>query len=158
MDDAPDEREIADLAYRLSLRTLNQQEAALNELRARTGTLIGAAALVASFLGGTTLARDGFTAWTAAALIGLVVSTLFSVLVVLPQSGLTFSLRGSALYEREVEDEVGIAETLRRLTYWLEGFHDGNAQRVERLFWYFRISVLALVLEIACWSVQLAID
>lgn len=53
----PDERDLAELAYTLSLRTLGQQEASLNELRDRTGTLLAAAALVASFLGATAIAR-----------------------------------------------------------------------------------------------------
>jgi hypothetical protein len=39
-------------AYEIAVRTLAQQENAVNELRARTGTLLTASSLVASFLGG----------------------------------------------------------------------------------------------------------
>lgn len=45
----PDDLE--SLAFDLSLRALGQQEKVLEELRARTGTLLTAAALVTSFLG-----------------------------------------------------------------------------------------------------------
>jgi hypothetical protein len=86
-----DERELAELAYTLSLRTLGQQEASLNELRARTGTLLAAAALVASFLGATAIARDGFDVWTACALIALVASVVFAARVLLPQGEMIFS-------------------------------------------------------------------
>jgi hypothetical protein len=37
-------KDLVELAYELSLRNLGQQEAALNELRARTGTVLTASA------------------------------------------------------------------------------------------------------------------
>jgi hypothetical protein len=43
--------ELGRLAYATAVRALDVQERALTELRARTGTLLGAASLVASFLG-----------------------------------------------------------------------------------------------------------
>jgi hypothetical protein len=59
------------------LRTLTQQESSLNELRARTGTLIAAASIVTSFLGGAAIARDGrlFVCyrWATVALLGEVI-------------------------------------------------------------------------------------
>ena len=55
----PDTTALAQLSYELSLRSLSQQEAALNELRARTGTLVAAASIVASFLGGTAISKQG---------------------------------------------------------------------------------------------------
>jgi hypothetical protein len=42
---------LQELSYALSLRSLDQQEKALEELRNRTGTLLAATSLVASFLG-----------------------------------------------------------------------------------------------------------
>lgn len=44
-------------------RALAQQEAALEALRARTGTVLTAASLIASFLGGQAIARNGLNAW-----------------------------------------------------------------------------------------------
>jgi uncharacterized protein (DUF1684 family) len=43
---------LEDEAYRIAARALAQQEQALTELRTRTGTLLTAASLIASFLGG----------------------------------------------------------------------------------------------------------
>jgi hypothetical protein len=45
------------------------QEQALTELGARTGTLLTAASLIASFLGGQALAREGLSLWIVCALI-----------------------------------------------------------------------------------------
>ena len=154
----PDERDLAELAYSLSLRTLSQQEGVLNELRARTGTLLAAAALVASFLGGTVINRDGFDVWTALALVSLVVSIGFATGVLLPRGKMIFSLRGSALYEQEASDEVLIAETYRRLAYWLEGFRDVNEPEIARLFRFYQLSVFALLAEVAFWCIQLALS
>jgi hypothetical protein len=158
VENPDDERDLAELAYTLSLRTLGQQEASLNELRARTGTLLAAAALVASFLGATAIARDGFDIWTVFALIALVVSVVFAARVLLPQGEMIFWLRGSALYEFETEEEVGMAETYRRLAYWLEGYYEENRPKIALLFGFYRISVFALLAEIGFWSLQLALD
>lgn len=153
-----DNRGLSELAYTHSLRTLDLQQAALEDLRARTGTLLAAAALVASFLGGTTITRDGFDVWTALALGSLVTSTVFATRVLLPQTGLIFSIRGSALYEGEEDDRSGIAETHRRLAYWLEDFYDRNAPGVNRLFLFYRLAIATLLAEIAFWSIQLALS
>jgi hypothetical protein len=46
-------------AYDLSLRGLAQQERVVEELRARSGTVVAAASLVASFVGGRALDQSG---------------------------------------------------------------------------------------------------
>jgi hypothetical protein len=43
--------ELAEIAYKASIRRLDKQERLLDELRARTGLLLAAASLAASFLG-----------------------------------------------------------------------------------------------------------
>jgi hypothetical protein len=55
------------------------------------GTLLAAAALVASLLGATAIARDGFDVWTACALIALVASVVFAARVLLPRGEMIFS-------------------------------------------------------------------
>jgi hypothetical protein len=44
-------RLLAEIAYQRAVHALGQQEAALNELRSRTGTLLAAEAITTSFLG-----------------------------------------------------------------------------------------------------------
>lgn len=155
----PDLSPLAKLAYEVSLRALSLQDTSLNDLRARTGTLIAASSLVTSFLGGAAITRDGLDGWSVAALAAFVTSIVFATWVLLPKDNLVFSLSGSRLYETEIEEDVfTIGETHRRLAYWLDGFHDANDAKIRRLFSWYRAATGALLLEVAFWSVQLAVS
>jgi len=94
------------LAFELSLRSLAQQEAALNELRARTGTILAASSLVASFLGARAVAGGGsHYGWLTALGFAAFTSSLAAAAYVLwAKSGLVFSLRGTALMRAEDDD------------------------------------------------------
>ncbi len=50
---------LAELTYEQAQKALEQQERQVTELRQRTGTLLAAAALTASFFGAAALGRDG---------------------------------------------------------------------------------------------------
>jgi hypothetical protein len=58
-DDATVAQTLSELGYELALRGLDHQESTLDDLRTRTGTLLTATALVATFLGARAL--DGGT-------------------------------------------------------------------------------------------------
>src|SRR4051812_20781482 len=68
-----------------AVRALAQQEAALEALRARIGTILAAAALIASFLGGQAIARNGLTFWVVDALGAFGVVVLLSVYALVPK-------------------------------------------------------------------------
>ena len=53
--------ELEQLAYDVATRALAEQDAEIDEIRSRTGTLLAAVSLVASFLGGRALDASGFT-------------------------------------------------------------------------------------------------
>jgi hypothetical protein len=55
------DNEFERLAYDASLRSLDKQEQLLNELRARTGLLLAASSLAASFLGRPAVDDDAFS-------------------------------------------------------------------------------------------------
>jgi len=74
-------------AHRKAALALSQQQETLTELRARTGTLLTAASLVASFLGGQALTRHGLSIWVIAALVAFGVSVVLSIYVLLPKTG-----------------------------------------------------------------------
>jgi hypothetical protein len=81
------------LAYESGVRALDKQEALLEELRGRTGILLAASALAASFLGESAF-RDA--SWLAAvALVAFVVSIAASVFVLVPRSNqFVFAISG----------------------------------------------------------------
>jgi len=144
--------------HRIAIQALGQQEHALTELRTRTGTLLTAASLIASFLGGQALARQGFSVWVVPALAAFGISVVLCIYVLLPKSGLIFALDApetySALYGiREDHEEVD-----RRLAYWLQSFREGNHPTVERLTKAFELAGFALLAEIAFLAVGLAVS
>jgi len=65
--------------YDLAVRALSQQEQGLVELRARTGTLLTAASLIASFLGAQPIARNGLSEWVVLALSAFCLSVALSI-------------------------------------------------------------------------------
>lgn len=143
------------LAYEFSLRALSQQEAALDELRSRTGTLLAASSLVVSFLGAQAIDHSGFGPAAALALATFIGSIVCCVLVLMPRAGLVFSLSGPVLFEREYGQEGGTDETLRRLAYWIDGFRADNEPVIQRLFSWYRLGAIALVVEVALWTLHL---
>jgi hypothetical protein len=82
--DPPEAEGLQRLAYELSLRALSQQEGVLNELRSRTGTLLAASSLVASFLGARAIGSGDYRWLTVFALIAFAVSVLACLYVLLP--------------------------------------------------------------------------
>ena len=65
----------------------------------------------------------------------------------------------SVLFEQEVQDDVfDIAETHRRLAYFLDGYHRDNYPKVDRLFDFYRTATAALLTEVGFWTLQLALS
>jgi hypothetical protein len=127
-------------------------------LRTRTGTLLTAASLIASFLGGQALAREGLSVWIVLALIAFGASVVLCIYVLLPKDGLIFALDApetyGALYEvRDDEEEVD-----RRLAYWLQSFREENHPTVERLTSAFELAGFALLAEIGFLALGLAVS
>ncbi len=76
---------LAELSYDAGVRALDLQERAVEQLRARTGILLAAASLTASFLGAQTIQHEsGLSVLGGLALISLGVSVLLCVYVLLP--------------------------------------------------------------------------
>jgi hypothetical protein len=147
---------IEELGYRLSLRALDQQERSLDELRARTGTLLAASSIVVSVLGVRSMEGHRVAWLTAFALASFAISVLASLYVLLPKPGLRFSLRGTSLFENEGFAEPTIAGMHLQLAYWLEEFLNENERTTARLATSFRTAAGAVLLEVMLWSVELA--
>src|SRR4051812_27835529 len=143
-------------AYETALRSLDVQERALAELRSRTGTLLAASSLTASFLGAVTVQHTKHLhLFEILAIVALAVSIFLSVYVLLPKRGFVFSLNAVTLYEAlfglEHESEVD-----RRLAYWLEDYWHANQVNVDTLGRLSFIAAIALVLQLVFWACGLA--
>ena len=149
--------QLAELSYDAAVRALDLQERAAEQPRARTGTLLGASSLTASFLGAQAIQRSGGIGTLAAlALIALTCSVGLCVYVLLPKRGLVFEISPSTLYESLFDIAEDKPEVHRRLAYWLEDFWQTNQVKIDILGRYYFAAALTLMLQLAFWSWALA--
>lgn len=140
--------DLEQLAYDASLRALDKQERLLEELRARTGILLAASALAASFLGRDAFGDSDSTVVVVVALAAFVVSIVASVYILMPKRDLVFSQSGPALYEGLYEFREDAPEAHRRLAYEQYRFWESNDGKMRSLFGAYRLAAIALVVEI----------
>lgn len=146
---APTEPVYERLAYEAALRALDKQERLIDELRSRTGLLLAAASLAASFLGREAFAGHPKRGLAILALVAFLLAVGASVYVLLPKTGkFVFAMVGAGLYEGlyELRDDLG--EVYRRLAYDLDRFWDENDVELQKLFRAFRLAALGLSAEI----------
>ncbi|MGH2984976.1 MAG: hypothetical protein ACRDK5_12135 [Solirubrobacterales bacterium] len=148
---------LEEITYDLALRALADQEGALRDLRARTGTLLTAASLIASFLGGQAIARAELSALVVLGVVAFAACVMLCIYVLLPKEGLIFAIDGPQAYQalyavREDEEEVQ-----RWLTYWVQGFRSNNHEAVKRLTLMFSLAGVALLFEIVFLALALAL-
>lgn len=137
------------LAYEAALRALDKQERLIEELRSRTGLLLAAASLAASFLGREAFAEHPKRGLAVLALVAFLLAVGASVYVLLPKTGkFIFAMVGAGLYEGlyELRDDLG--EVYRRLAYDLDRFWDDNDVELQKLFRAFRFAAVGLSAEI----------
>jgi hypothetical protein len=91
---------LTELSYEAAVRALDLQERGVEQLRARTGILLAASSLTASFFGAQSIRRgSSIGTLDALALITLAVSILLCIYVLLPKRGFIFSLSAPTMYE-----------------------------------------------------------
>jgi hypothetical protein len=81
-----------------------------------------------------------------------VISILGCLWILLPHSGLIFSIFGLTLYEQEFGHPID--EVHRRLAYWCEDFQLGNLRTITRLFLAYRIAALAVIIQTLLWALH----
>jgi hypothetical protein len=122
------------LSYAEGIRALEVQERSIDQLRARTGILLAATSLTASFLGAQTVQHaSGLDTLGGLALISLVVSIGLCIYVLLPKEGFVFSLNAKEMYEKLFEFEEDDEEVRRRLVYWLDEYRQDNQKKIDSL-------------------------
>jgi hypothetical protein len=148
---------LAGIAYELSLDGLAQQERVLHELRARSGTLLAAASLVASFLGGRTLDRVGLDPLNVAAGTAFLILIAGTMYVLAPKTELEFALGGSSVYPYFELRQIPPEQAQVAISEWIDNVRNGNQEAIDRLVTCFRASYAALLVEACLWSLSLAI-
>jgi cytochrome c-type biogenesis protein CcmH/NrfG len=147
---------LAQLVYDQAQKALEQQERQVYELRQRTGTLLAAAALIASFFGTAAVGRDGGTVPVVLAGVALVITVLSGLYVLYPHQ-LDFALDARRLYDHLVADEHNSDEVFLSLAFGLRDQRAFNGRTVDRIGRCVAIAAVALGLQIACWTSALAL-
>jgi hypothetical protein len=149
--------DVSTLVYELALRSLEQQERELSELRARTNTIIAAAALIASFLGAAAIREHGgLSTWSIVALTVLVVTGVLSLLVLWPRR-LGFAFDARATYAQLYPMLDNVAEAQLRVAYSARDRYESNKHTIDRLELAFQSAVLTLGLQTLLWALALAV-
>jgi hypothetical protein len=148
---------LAELSYAAGVRALDLQERSVEQLRSRTGTLLAASSLTASFLGGQTIQHtNGVGILGGLALVSLAASIGLCVYVLLPKKGFRFSLNAPHVYERLFEFRDDDDEVKRRLAYWLEEYWQSNQTKIDELGRYYFAATIALMCQLLFWAWALA--
>jgi hypothetical protein len=151
------------IVYNESVKRLASQESVLSGLRARAGTLLGAASLVTAFLAPQALrversaagasakaAMFDTLAWVATgAFVGVV---LCAMAVLLPYKWI-FGHSAHELMDHLLDPEPpnGEARLYRHLAYYNDVHHTANATKLGRLFFIFALGCVLLAAEIGLW-------
>jgi cytochrome c-type biogenesis protein CcmH/NrfG len=147
---------LAELTYEQAHKALEQQERQVNELRQRTGTLLAAAALTASFFGAAALGRDGVGIPVVLAGVALAVTVLSGLYVLYPHE-LKFASDARRLYDDLASDKDDSERLHLRLAFGLRDTRERNGLRVDQLVRCLAVSAVALVIQVACWTWALAL-
>jgi len=141
------------LAYEAALRSLDKQEANLEELRARTSVLMAASSLAASFLGQQAFQSPSPRGLVIASLLAFIVSTGMDIFILLPKRDLVFAQKGEDLYRGLFTARGDMSKVYRSLTHQLDGLWESNDTKIGWLIWAFAVAAVALVIEILALAI-----
>jgi len=153
-----DEDPAGSLVYASATRTLDQQEALLENIQSRAGTLLGAASIVTTFLAGLTI-RDGQSLTGRTVLASAAFIFLVSVCVHLlsPRSPWMFRFNVEGLISNclNPDDRVPMETLHRELSAQMGRWIASNQEPLTRMLKWFRRAGIALGVEVAFWIADL---
>jgi hypothetical protein len=149
-----------ELAYAESVRALDHQARALDELRSRTGLLLAAASIVASFLGAQALDGSDLDALASLGLLAFLAVIALSIPILMPRSEWLFAMSAKVLFTHpdwvEIERAGGVTAMQRHLAEAMEVNWDANKLKLDLLFRRFTFAAGALGAEVVFWTLKLA--
>ncbi len=153
---------LEEVAYEAGRDALADQEGFVAGVQQRTGTLLAAHALVASFLGAATIREAGFGPLTWLAMAALVVG-LVAAAVLLASWKLKFAVDARELYSAFYEQAA--AEASENTLAWLTGagftyqaLRDENAPAVARMSRLAGVLAASMIAQTLAWLAALGLD
>jgi hypothetical protein len=153
---------LEEITYEAGRSALADQESIVTGIRQRTGTLLAAHALVASFLGATTVRAQGLHAlgWVAVAalLLGLVAAA-----ILLAPWRLKFAVDARELYDELYEQAAAEAQAdtlgwLATAGYSYQALREENAPKVRGMSLLSGTLGVLMVLQTLAWLTALVVD
>jgi hypothetical protein len=142
--------------YEEAMRGLLQQQAAVESLRNRAGTLIFAASFASSLLGGKALA-DGVGGWDWLGITLLFAIGALTVVILWPYYDMAFRLDPNELLGRYVDGgDVTMSEMYRASASQVEENRHRNGRVVRRMREAFEVALVLLLLNILAWLLSIA--
>lgn len=140
-----------------SLRALTQQQAVLDNVRARASVLLSAAALVTSFFGPQVLSHSGgrLRLGAVVAIAALLLVTLMTGAVIWPRWTWRFRTSPAKVLAGYVDADRSVDDLRRGLALTYESYVDHNDRSLAVLQWAFVVGMAALVVEVVAWLVEL---
>jgi hypothetical protein len=166
MGDDEERAKVHAVAYEQAVRSLDQQTAQWEHLRARAGLLVSTAGISGAFLGGLTFnsaQRGSLTGWGLAGLVvaalGFLVVTLATVSIWWPTEG-GFTLNPGVIVQQWADESPATCSELHRDLALYMGAHQVRNQRaIERHLRWFAYALIAFLIELialgmAVWDVS----
>ena len=149
---------VEELVYDLSLDSLAAQRQVLEDVRARSATLLTASSIVTSFVGGRAIDSVGLNAMTAAAIGAFFLTLLPPIYLVAATGEARFSIEGTRLYYDLAPAEASLEDTYLALADEIYVARQRNRPLIVRALWSLRLGFGALLLQVILFLVALAVD
>lgn len=153
---------LEEIAYEAGRHALADQESLVAGVRQRTGALLAAHALVASFLGATTIGTHGFGPWAWVAVLALVGGLAVAACLLAPWR-LKFAIDARDLYARLFDQASREAEQqtlgwLAAAGFTYQALRSENASKVRRMSWLSGALAVLTVAQTVSWLFGLAVS
>jgi hypothetical protein len=153
---------LEEITYEAGRHALADQEALVSGIRQRTGTLLAAHALVASFLGAAVIRAHGLDAfgWVA---LGALVLGLGVAAVLLAPWPLKFSIEARDLYNQLYERASAEAHDdalswLAEAGYSYQEICEENTRKVRLMSWFSGTLSILMIAQTMAWLATLAVE
>jgi len=153
---------LEEITYDAGRNALADQETLVSGIRQRTGTLLAANALVASFLGSATIRAQGLEALGWIALVALVLGLIVSAVLLAPWQ-LKFAVDAREIYDELYEQASAEAEAdtlgwLAAAGYGYQALREENAGKVRLMSWLSGGVGILMIAQTISWLAALAVE
>lgn len=144
------------LVYDEALRGLSQQQASLESLRSRVGTLLSGASISTAFLGAQALENGTPGRWAWLAMVAFVAVFGAAIIIMWPYEWI-FRRSPKAILTDYVDHQepLAVSAIQRDLAIHLEGHFESNERKLDKLLRVFEAGCGMLALEVVAWLVEL---